>query len=593
MNNAKVLDTECYKDYWLLSLKCVRTNKVREFELYEGHPLDRQSITKIMNNNLTVSFNGNGYDLAMITAALKGWSNENLKKLSDKIILSGKAIWTVCREHKLFIPKEWDHIDLIQVAPGAASLKIYGGRLHSKKLQDLPIDPDESITPELRPLMRSYCINDLDTTIDLFKALEKPLKLRVEMSELYGIDLRSKSDAQIAEAVLNSELRNIGVDVGKNPIDEGTVFKYKPPSFIKFKSDKLKEMFCTVIDAEFVVQESGQVKLPKTLNKAIDFDGAKYKFGIGGLHSQEKSQVVECGDDDFLYEADFASYYPFIILGEQFYPEHLGEGFLKVYNDIVQKRIEAKRTGDKSTADSLKISINGSFGKLGSKYSTLYSPNLLIQTTVTGQLCLFMLIEAVTALGAKVVSANTDGIVIHCNKSIYSDVGQALFNFELISGYTLEETFYKAIYSRDVNSYCAIKTDKSIKGKGAYASGGLMKNPNNNICISAVKSYLVSGVNIEHTIMSCSDITQFVAVRQVTGGAIYDGENLGKAVRFYHSLRGKGLTYKKKGNKVPTSDGCKPLMNLPDTLPNDIDYGWYIKESLELLSKLGYNEGVH
>ncbi len=546
MNNVKVLDTECYKDYWLLSLKCVRTNKVREFELYEGHPLDRQSITKIMNNNLTVSFNGNGYDLAMITAALKGWSNENLKKLSDKIILSGKAIWTVCREHKLFIPKEWDHIDLIQVAPGAASLKIYGGRLHSKKLQDLPIDPDESITPELRPLMRSYCINDLDTTIDLFKALEKPLKLRVEMSELYGIDLRSKSDAQIAEAVLNSELRNIGVDVGKNPIDEGTVFKYKPPSFIKFKSDKLKEMFCTVIDAEFVVQESGQVKLPKTLNKAIDFDGAKYKFGIGGLHSQEKSQVVECGDDDFLYEADFASYYPFIILGEQFYPEHLGEGFLKVYNDIVQKRIEAKRTGDKSTADSLKISINGSFGKLGSKYSTLYSPNLLIQTTVTGQLCLFMLIEAVTALGAKVVSANTDGIVIHCNKSIYSDVGQALFNFELISGYTLEETFYKAIYSRDVNSYCAIKTDKSIKGKGAYASGGLMKNPNNNICIRAVKSYLVSGVNIEHTIMSCSDITQFVAVRQVTGGAIYDGENLGKAVRFYHSLRGKGLTYKKK-----------------------------------------------
>ena len=204
-----------------------------------------------------------------------------------------------------------------------------------------------------------------------------------------------------------------------------------------------------------------------------------------------------------------------------------------------------------------------------------------------------MLIEAVTALGAKVVSANTDGIVIHCNKSIYSDVGQALFNFELISGYTLEETFYKAIYSRDVNSYCAIKTDKSIKGKGAYASGGLMKNPNNNICISAVKSYLVSGVNIEHTIMSCSDITQFVAVRQVTGGAIYDGENLGKAVRFYHSLRGKGLTYKKNGNKVPTSDGCKPLMNLPDTLPNDIDYGWYIKESLELLSKLGYNEGVH
>ena len=47
---------------------------------------------------------------------------------------------------------------------------------------------------------------------------------------------------------------------------------------------------------------------------------------------------------------------------------------------------DAKRTGDKVTNEAMKIMINGSFGKFGSKWSVLYSPDLLIQTTVTGQL---------------------------------------------------------------------------------------------------------------------------------------------------------------------------------------------------------------
>lgn len=587
MKTPKILDVECYVDYFLISFMCNETERFREFEMFEGKELDKQSVMKIMRNNLTISFNGLGYDLAMITAALKGYTNKQLKLLSDKIITSGKPSWLVCKEQNLFVPRDWDHIDLINVAPGAASLKIYGGRLHSKKLQDLPIEPDANITSKQREELRLYCRNDLYTTQDLFKDLEKQIKLRVDMGANYGIDLRSKSDAQIAEAVLRHELESIGVNVRKNPIKAGTQFKYKTPKFIEFKTDKLNSVLKSVQDSVFVVSDSGQVKLPKELNKAIDFAGAKYKFGIGGLHSQEKSQVIVCGEDELLYEADFASYYPFIILGEKFYPEHLGEGFLTTYGDIVNRRIAAKNSGDKTTADSLKITINGSFGKLGSKYSTLYSPNLLIQTTITGQLCLLMLIEAVDAIGAKVVSANTDGIVIHCKKDQYDDISEALFNFELLSGYTLEETFYKAIYSRDVNNYVAHKIDGSIKGKGAYSIGGLMKNPNNNICIKAVISFLSEGKSVSDTVRNCNDIREFVSVRQVTGGATYKGELIGKAVRFYHSTNGKGLFYKKNGNKVPKSDDCKPLMDLPDSIPQDLNYQWYIDEAASLLNDLG------
>lgn len=582
-----ILDVECYVNYFLISFISEDGQTIKEFELYENHPLNIKSVKSVMSKYTTVSFNGNSYDLPMILSACNGWSNERLKKLSDKLITSDKPAWLICRGLDLFIPKSWDHIDLIDVAFGKASLKIYGGRLHSSKLQDLPIEPSAIISPSQREELRLYCRNDLYTTIDLFNALSKQLDLRVSMSEQYGVDLRSKSDAQIAETVLKSELEKVGIKAKKNHQPAGTAFKYKKPDFISFKTDKLKNVLDDVLAAEFIIKESGQVTLPKTLNKAIEFAGAKYKFGIGGLHSQEKKQVVKCADDELLYEADFASFYPFIILGESFYPKHLGVKFLDTYRDIVNKRIAAKKSGDKLTADSLKISINGSFGKLGSKYSTLYSPDLLIQTTITGQLCLLMLIEAVNAVGGKVVSANTDGIVIHCKKYEYDTISEKLFYFELLSGYTLEETFYDAIYSRDVNNYIAIKKSGGVKGKGAYAEPYISKNPTNEICILAVKEYLANGTPVEQTIKACKDVRRFISVRSVTGGAVWRGQYLGKAVRFYYSIDGDIITYKKNGNKVPKSDGAKPMMDLTDELPNDLDFTWYVKECYSMLEDLG------
>ena len=63
--------------------------------------------------------------------------------------------------------------------------------------------------------------------------------------------------------------------------------------------------------------------------------------------------------------------------------------------NLLQKElIEAKAQLAMYQAEdsSKKIQINGSFGKLGSKYSLLYAPDLLLQTTITGQLALLMLI---------------------------------------------------------------------------------------------------------------------------------------------------------------------------------------------------------
>jgi hypothetical protein len=586
MKKPKILDVECYQNYFLISFKCVETLKYREFELYKNHPLDSASVKRIMQSFTTISFNGNSYDLAMISAALKGYGNVQLKKLSDELITSGKPCWMVCRNLNINIPKSWDHIDLIDVAPGKASLKIYGGRLNSKKLQDLPIEPDSLIDENQRDELRIYCRNDLDTTHDLLNDLDGEIKLRQDMSELYGVDLRSKGGAQVAKAVLQVELEKFGVGVSKNTVKAGTKFKYKMPYFISFKTNELKAVYQTVLDVDFVVEESGQVKMPKALHKAIEFDGGKYQFGIGGLHSQEKNQAIKCLDNQILADRDVASMYPNIILGQKLYPKHLTEKFCDVYAEIVARRLAAKSSGDKLTANSLKLVINSSFGLFGSKYAFLYSPDLLIQTTITGQLCLLMLIERITLAGGKVYSANTDGVVFKCNKSIYDEIDLACFDWELDTGLELEETRYKGLYSRDVNSYVAVK-ESGVKGKGAFADPTLSKNPQNEICIDAVKRYLLDGTPIEQSIRSCLDITKFLTVRSVTGGAVWRDQYLGKAVRFYYSKDGDTIHYKKNGNKVPKSDGSRPLMDLCESLPKDLDIDWYILEAKTMLKDLG------
>ena len=241
-------------------------------------------------------------------------------------------------------------------------------------------------------------------------------------------------------------------------------------------------------------------------------------------------------------------------------------------------------------AASLKLSLNGSFGKLGSKYSALYSPDLLIQTTITGQLALLMLIERLEEKGIGVVSANTDGIVTYFHKSLERAYEEVCWDWMLATSYELEFTEYSALYSRDVNSYIAVKPNGSVKGKGAFAEPNLMKNPQFVIVNEAIYAYLSKGTPIKHTVNTCSDMTKFLMVRSVTGGAEWNGEYLGKAVRFYYSNAVDAETcirYAKNGNKVPISDGSRPLMELPEKAPSDIDRERYIQIAKETLKDFG------
>jgi len=586
-----VLDTEVYSDYLLASFLNVATGNVRHVETYPGQEFDADLVARILSRHRIVTFNGTGFDLPVLGAALEAARQGSdtpwiaAKSTCDDIILRDLRPWQLGIE-----PATCDHIDLIEVAPGIASLKIYGGRMHSPTMQDLPIDPSASITAEDRVLLRQYCENDLRTTAALFAKLGPQIALREQMGKQYGLDLRSKSDAQIAEAVIRHEVEaSLKRPIRKPASQAGKSFKYTPPAFLVFDNQVVAEAFDVILRTDFTVQHNGVVKLPEAIaDLEIAIGGSVYRMGIGGLHSSEKSVAHVADSRHILVDRDVASYYPSIILNQDLAPENMGGHFSRVYRDIVDRRLAAKRSGDTVTADTLKIVINGSFGKFGSPYSILYSPTLLIQTTITGQLALLMLIEQLEAEGIPVVSANTDGIVIKCPKDKIDAMDLIVWEWETVTRFETEATEYSALYSRDVNNYVAIKPDGKAKLKGVYAPAGMMKNPSNQVVAEAVVAYLKGRTPIEDTIHAETDVRKFLTIRTVKGGAVKEGEFLGKAVRWYYAKGETGIIqYKLNGYTVPRSEGARPLMTLPDAIPADIDLDWYIREADDALVDLG------
>lgn len=581
---ALAYDIECYKNYFLVMFKNIENNKVRFFELRKGSIFDTPSVVKIIKKYQLIGFNNNNYDWVILRAALCGYDNSVLKEISDKII-SGTKYWDIEKEYRLPVLKT-DQIDIMEVAKGRASLKMYGARIGVNKIQDLPYPPDLVLSVKEQDNVRLYCENDLDLTIALFNFLRPQLELRDRISAQYQVDVRSKSDAQIAEAIFKQELSKLSMNVKKPNFPKNYSFFYSPPSNIEFDNADLKNLLEEIKTIRFGLVDGG-IELPeKLVAKKIIIGDSEYKLGIGGLHSRESS-IAYVGPH-IIEDRDVASYYPNIILNNKYYPKHIGAAFQNIYKNIVDLRLKAKHNGQKVLSETYKIVLNGAYGKFGSKWSFLYSPDLLIHTTLTGQLSLLMLIEKLEQNGIKIYSANTDGIVLLYPKELIETKEAVIKDWEKLTNFETEGTFYRAIYSRDVNNYIAIKNDDA-KAKGVYSPEVFLdKNTNNKICSKAIIDYLAFGIPVEETITSCTDILKFVSVRKVEGGGEKAGVYLGKVVRWYQSNTEKTpIRYCKNGNKVPESDNSRACMVIPSVFPDDIDYAFYINKAKKNILKIG------
>lgn len=601
-----LFDTECYRNYWSIGFECEKTGRRKVFEKWKDAPLDREEMMRMMRIWRTVGFNSKHYDLPMIMFAASGASNEELKNASDDLIKYGTPWWVFLRRMDLRIPFWIDSIDVKEVSPGAPqhpSLKNYGARLHSRLIQELPVHFDDLITESNIQTLRDYHGNDMAVTKDMYLDLKPQIDLRAIMSKEYGVDVRSKSDAQVAEAVIKAEVERItGKKLEPAPVKPGK-FLYKAPSYLRFKTPGLQKLLHDITTQHFVVNHAGIVEAPEFLQGyKITIGNSVYTVGIGGLHSNEKSVGYKSTPYLKIKDRDVTSYYPNIIMGQGLFPDNMGEVFLQVYKRIYDRRLAAKKAGDKNTSETLKIVLNGSFGKMGSPFSVLYGPSLMIQTTLTGQLSALMAIEELELRNIRVISANTDGFVSLVPVEKERDFAELFAWWERTTGLQTEETQYESIYSQNVNSYLAISKDKEGKlkakrkgpigegGPGQPAAMGQKKTPFAEICQDAAVNFLMKGEPIEDTIDFCCDIRKFVAVQKVDGGALIEGVDVGKVARWYYSTEvDQPIVSASKGNRIGLSTGARAIMNLPAdySLPSDIDLAWYYREAYATLDELG------
>lgn len=546
-------DTECFLNFWCLHFWPIGLSNSWSFRIRNGDRFDRftqELILRLFDNYQTISFNGDYYDVPMMRGVFMGYNTEELKALNDRLIVDQVKPWDI----GLGDWRPADHIDLKNVCPGAGSQNQFAARIHHHTIEDFEIDFSKPLSPEQMSMVDRKCGNDLGKLHALWIALQPQIRQRERITQKYGVNVMSKSDAQVAEAVLRKRCEMAtGRRIYSQRIEEidwNYTFRCDVPAFISFQTPQLQRALRLVQQAVFRIQppasyrqaddEKGRciIMPPELEGLEIAIASSVYKMGIGGLHSQEKKLVAVSNATHQLLMPDVASYYPNLMVNAGAWPPALGEQFVPEFEGIKQERLADKATvkrlnkagdtesqayEDAAVGDAGgKIMINGTFGKTGSPFSVLWAPKMLIQTTLPGQLSLLMLIEWHEIYGISVISANTDGLVIYCPRDKLPVSEFLIAEWEKRTGLTMETESYQALYARDVNNYFAIKTPDDVKRKGEYATCGLVekKNPDVEICADAAAEYLARGVPVEQSIMACRDITKFVTVQKVAGGGV-------------------------------------------------------------------------
>jgi hypothetical protein len=273
---------------------------------------------------------------------------------------------------------------------------------------------------------------------------------------------------------------------------------------VEFKTPQLQKLLAelksTVIDAE-----------NSTFEHSFVFDEGKYNLALGGLHSDNKSQIYLSDDNYELIDFDFGSYYPLLMINLEIEPPQLKNVLLPIIQEITEKRLAAKDSGDKITANTLKITINSIYGKLGFVYGYLYSPKSMYSVTVNGQLYLLQLIERLSLAGIKCFYANTDGITCRVRKDQVELYYEICNKFAREVKISCEYQKYSKCIIRDCNNYLIVTTEGKLKKKGSFVTDTFDKdweksNPNATEILSkgfdmpviakAVEAYFVKGTPV-------------------------------------------------------------------------------------------------
>lgn len=582
-------DEECYQNYWSCNFKEVGKNNWRRFVIFYDTIDNKRSFSNykalvdFLENEVKelVGYNNKSYDDTILSHLLqfnikRGFAilpekdiTENIKSLSDEIINKDKNeqaseyIQTLRRFNKI---KSRD-LFLLFATIARKSLKQISINLKHNRIQDLPYEPSHIVLFEELSALSDYNDNDVIITEKLLFALKKEIKEREEIYNLTGIDVRNDNDTNIAKRILRQyyeketnltfeEYKELRTRYKKLNLSECISPKIKFKT--KYYQNILKDIKSRVVDTT-KRKDKKKDEEKEAFQYIVDSKYLNHTIAMGGIHSNNKSEIIEEDNEHLLLDFDVESYYPRIMINEKLYPKHLGAKFLNGFTKIVDERIEAKHQGLVSKALMLKISVNSAYGLTKSEYSWLYDPKVPLSVCINGELYLLMLIEAIeTRTNCIIVYSNTDGITVKTPKSELNVLREIIKSWEQYTDFKMEENRYKRMILKDVNNYLieAYKKDKEgnikieLKEKGEFLNEiKLATGYEYPIVPLALREYFINNTSVADTINNNKDIYNFMRAEKSSVKFKMIHQKFGFGIKDYTTLQKNNRWIVTKGNK--------------------------------------------
>lgn len=578
-----VYDCEVFHSDWLFVFK--------DGEDYASFWNDPEALKDYIDDNadaLFVGYNSSRYDQYILKSILAGCDPEQVKEVNDYIIGTDNLPWEHPYLDDFYYP--FNDVDLMKDTQMGTSLKsIEGHAGMSVEESNVPFDIDRELTGEEREEVEKYCRHDVYATAQLLEMRTDYLLTKANLGERAGLE------APRAMALTNAKLTAAVLGAQRAERDDERAYVYPDNLLREFVPAEVFEFFDRVGDLSVPDEELWKSKLE------IEVGGCPVTLGFGGIHGALPKWKGESDSKMQLVNADVASYYPSLMIYNGYTSRNMPHP--DVFRGIYEERLAAKATGDKATANALKLIVNTTYGATLNQHNDLYDPLMARSVCISGQLYLLELAcHLVRDIeGLVLIQLNTDGILVMAPKNSKTDkTFMAIVNeWQERTHFALEFDKIKRIWQKDVNNYVMRKTDGSEKVKGGYlvrgasTVGAFSINNNATIVADALRNYLLYDVPVAETVTACDDPEKFQLVAkaghkysEVYQEVLRDGEwqqvPVQKCNRVYATAdESLGRLYKVKAEdgrvaKVESlPEHCLLCNEKPPSILN-IDKPWYV-----------------
>lgn len=498
---------------------------------------DNDALRECMSDdNIYVGFNSKHYDQFIIKAICAGFIPHEVKQVSDFIIGGGQGWECPMLRYQYF---GFNNVDIKDDMQMGLSLKSIEGHLGMDVREStVSFDIDRPLTQAEREEMVFYCKHDVDTTERIMDIRKDYLKNKINIGRLAGID-----DVK-AMSMTNAKLTAAMLKATKKPHDDERCYTYPKNLLREYIPKEVFEFFDKMYDLKISDKDLFSSKYNFSIGDC------KVVLGYGGIHGAIPNYFFTQNSSRVIRNKDVGSYYPHLMTICGYTSRNIPSA--KIFENVLDTRMEAKAKGDKATANALKLVVNTTYGASLNKYNDLFDPLMGRSVCITGQLFLLELalhlVHDIQDL--IIVQLNTDGIMVECDINDIPTLDDICNEWMCRTGFDLETDEVIKIAQKDVNNYVEVQTNGDVKTKGGYlvrgisTQGAFKINNTSTIVATALKEYFVNGIPVEDTINNCDDIMQFQIIAKA--GAKYR--------EAYHIVDGVEEPVQKVNRVYATSD---------------------------------------